>query len=79
MRRVLRIGLASLFLVMISPGVAAGGGWWTYIDVEKEYLAVDQELSFVTRQALFETIEEARQAEANQGYFAYLVDRKSVV
>jgi hypothetical protein len=65
------IPLVMVFLLLPSPA-SAGGGWWTYIDLEAPYLGIG-EAHRADAQLWFETIELAQEARYEGNYYAYLV------
>ena len=70
-RRSVIVAAATLTVVLAIPSTAAAGGWWTSIDVN-QHVATGQKLEFVTKQVLFQSIEEAELA-ASETFFAYVL------
>ena len=76
-RRSVIVAAAILTLMLAIPSTAVAGGWWTSIDVD-QHVATGQKLEFVTKQVLFQSVEEAELA-ASETFFAYVlqgVDRQ---
>ena len=60
-----------LTIVLAAPSSAFGGGWWSSIDAD-QHMATGQEFEFVTKQVMFQSIEEAKLAES-ETFYAYLL------
>jgi hypothetical protein len=74
MARISPIALLVILLSAVTPDAAAGGSWGTPPQLQGSYLPVGETLTFKTDQILFRSIEEAKVAEKDQGFHAYLVD-----
>lgn len=63
-----------IVLVLVMTVVPArAGGWWHYVDFP-EAVASGETLEVSTRAMMFETIEQADRARAEQGFYAYLIE-----
>lgn len=64
--------LLTASLLLLSQMPASAGGWWTDLDLDSPYLGIGESFTTTAREALFESIEAAEQAERTD-YYAYLV------
>ncbi|MGI8774278.1 MAG: hypothetical protein ACR2KQ_04570 [Actinomycetota bacterium] len=59
---------------LVMPQGAAGGGWWAYIDLNRDHLAVGQRFGLVSEH-MFATIEAAdRTVSGKDQFYAYLLE-----
>lgn len=77
--RIKVISAMVVFLFLVPQSGAAGGGWWSFIQVDRRYAASGQRIEAETP-FIFETIELAEGAR-DEAFFAYLIqglDREMV-
>lgn len=69
----LRAALAcALGVLLLAPQAAAGGGWWSYIDVNRSTVAPGQRVE-VSEAVLFSSAAEAERAQEPGQFYAYLL------
>jgi hypothetical protein len=72
--RTLRVLIISSALAapLVAPTTAVAGGWWSHIDLQRQYLVQGRTVETGTV-FLFSSIEAAERARDTGGYFAYLI------
>jgi hypothetical protein len=72
MRKLTIVGMTAALLIT-APGVAAGGGWWSWIDLENRTVAIGETVT-IRSEVSWATMEEAERARDGRDiYHAYLM------
>ena len=65
--------VGALGATLFTPQAAAGGGWWSYVDVNRSTVAPGQRVVVTEKDLFFRSRAEAKEAAASDRFYVYLL------